>query len=286
MSKGTELMCFGCDLPVRREEDLPPNYTLNRPSSSNSGTATAPSVAVDEVQLSNSSDLSPAQMQASTTDNHSNTPAVEKEMPAKKSWDDLPDLDDETPDVIDEEEDFEFDAEAFARARKKSDEVSEKIGKHMLMGWTLMDIHCSTDYCPLMRSVDRKSMKCLSCGTEYEEEGDAEDIVKITVPPSVVTKELPLNPSSCASTARAPTSCSISSSSSSSLLAATNPQASSNVRDPVAEEIAATKQALVAKLAWARGLLLETRNLSECQQIAETIRVLLQATSALFPYPN
>jgi uncharacterized Zn finger protein (UPF0148 family) len=309
MSKGGDMFCFGCNLPVRREEDLPPNFTSNKPAAAAAAAAVHEPVNKSQVSNAHATSNPPATGNVAV---QANNESLDNDSGSKKETKDgeLSDLEDIPPlaerELMgDEDEDFEFDAEAFARARKKSDEVSEKIGKHMLMGWTLMDIHCSTDFCPLMRSVDRKSMLCLSCGTEYEEEGE-EDLVKITVAPSVLSKEIPLNassssscPSSAKSSSLAPTSTPTTSSSSSStsssstttrvppscvpLLAPGEVKSSPPLDSALREEMREMEQALATKLAWARGILLKTQDFDECQRLAHTIRALLLAVNALHP---
>jgi len=311
------MFCFGCDLPVRREEDLPANYTLHKPTQEPTKSQEDHAHATTDDQL----DATPVNDSASSgkpsggkrsndleaqppvsNDNgasggkrsNEQSSSFEASKPEELSdLEDLPPLAERELVIDDEDEDFEFDAEAFARARKKSDEVSKKIGKHMLMGWTLMDIHCSTDFCPLMRSVDHKSMMCLSCGTEYEDEAtEADDIVKITSTAKASSKELPLNPPSASSSKSAPRSSASSSTTSSSASSsatrtplASSSSLSSRISPPFQEDALRGEmslgEVLTEKLAWARRLLHETQSITECQQLADAIRSLLLAIAAL-----
>ncbi len=46
--------------------------------------------------------------------------------------------------------------------------ASNKIGEHLLKGWTLMGESCPLECnTPLMRSPDRKSLICFSCNTDF-----------------------------------------------------------------------------------------------------------------------
>lgn len=51
---------------------------------------------------------------------------------------------------------------------KKNPMATNKIGEHLLKGWTLLGDSCPNEcHTPLMRSPDRKSLICFECNTDF-----------------------------------------------------------------------------------------------------------------------
>lgn len=288
------MFCFGCNLPVKRESDLPANYK-SLPSNAPPAEGTPSTSTTNSSTTATPSTTTTAAAPSVTMDK--DVPSVAKTSSAPKEVSILDKFSDDFEQDFEEEEEeeAEFDAEAFALARKKSDEVSARLGEYMLKGWTLMDIECNSDGCPLMRSPDRKTLKCLLCGMDYEEtsEPEEDDIVKVHPPkpenktaPTSATTASPSTSTPPPTTTATPATATLAAAAATPIAASPSlPQASfaplPSRSQALAAEMTAVEAALTAKLGWVRGRLELSRDVAECRSLAETLGALLAAAGQL-----
>lgn len=141
-SKEGEMWCEQCQLPVMREADVKTQTPV-------AAAAPAPACAPEPAAPASPVEAKdPADIQLPRAEQHQDN-----------QWE----LED-------------YDMSHLTERNSAVDAVSDKLGKYMLQGWTLLDIHCSVNMCccPLVKSRDGE-MVCAACGTQYMEEDDDDE---------------------------------------------------------------------------------------------------------------
>lgn len=229
MSKSGKMFCFGCNLPVVHEADVPKKTALE---------------------------------------------SADEESP---SWEKL-----EAPVQEPSLDSFRLEAQADKVRNREIDRVSDALGKYMLRGWTLMDLHCEACNCPLVRSPERE-MLCAACGTEYEEEGETPKNDKdqpVHIKPEHSTEGLSEPPGPPRQPFRITREV-LSDSDSDCTVPAPRASRKRPLKGALMTEVDSMEAILVAKLTWCRGLLSDSSGIVECQQLAKLVRELSEAVASV-----
>lgn len=159
MSKGENMRCPGCDMPVMWDYDLPEEIV--REHENKKSPPKAP-----EIALASAASI------------------------AKDT------LEDDQLDDIDFPSSFEEMKKDYDQRNKKRDVVSGKLGEMMMTGWTLLGTSCPCDSCAGTPLMSRKGdpMICVSCDKKFEMSrfGELKELPETACPelPKVSTKHI------------------------------------------------------------------------------------------------
>lgn len=139
-SKGEELRCAGCDLPVKLESQADEESPGASPSATPAEQSSPDGQRGSSVQAS-------SEQKAIVGDQGSDG---EEEKEATISYEEM--------------------KRAYAERRRQSDAASAKVGTKLLQGWTMLSSTCLNNDCcfsPLMRSAPSEPATCVICDRRY-----------------------------------------------------------------------------------------------------------------------